>query len=321
MSSIFNRVNVRLFGLALMALSCPVWAQEAISAKAWLENMSQALHEKEYKVSVIQLQAEHISPLVYIHGKVDGQEVAFLEYLNGPPQSAVRVGDTVSFIEYQQAPYSVNAKRIPGVLPVGFASNIDRLESGYQFVLGGRSRLAGRPSQLVRFIPKDDFRYGYQVWLDMETALPLRYDLLTKDKQLLEQLLVVELLVLDKAPAILIEAKKQEWPSVVVQASSPKKVQWHFSWLPQGFTVQTSDQHRLIGNNESVEYIALSDGLANISVYISKVGESPLPEGLVTRNGLGLSAEVLGDREVVAVGKVPSETLTRIAKSLVIGAQ
>lgn len=309
---------MRILGLALLAMAFPALAQEDVSAKVWLENMSQALHEKEYKISVIQLQAEHISPLVYIHGKVDTKEVAFLEYLNGPPQSAVRVDNTVSFIEYQQPPYSVNVTRIPGVLPAGFAGDISRLESGYQFVLGGRSRLAGRPSQLVRLIPKDDFRYGYQVWLDMETALPLRYDLITKDKQLLEQLLVVELLVLDKAPAILIEAKKQEWPAVVVQAQSTKKNKWRFSWLPQGFSVQTNDQHRLIGNNEAVEYIALSDGLANISVYISKVGESPLPEGLVTRNGLGLSAEVVGNVEVVAVGKVPTETLTRIAKSVVI---
>ncbi|MGP1782873.1 MucB/RseB C-terminal domain-containing protein, partial [Shewanella frigidimarina] len=78
------------------------------------------------------------------------------------------------------------------------------------------------------------------------------------------------------------------------------------------------DQHRLIGSKEAVEYIAISDGLANISVYVAKAGEAPLPEELVTRNGLSLATERVGNAEVVAVGKVPAETLSRIAKSIML---
>lgn len=309
---------MRFILLALLVLHLPVMAQEDLSPKAWLENMSQALQEQEFKISLIQLQADHIRPLVYIHGKVEQQEVAFLEHLNGPPKNAVRVGNTVTFIEHDQPAYSVSASRIQGILPPAFAGDISKLEAGYQFVLGGRSRIAGRPSQLVRIIPNDDYRYGYQVWLDMESYLPLRYDMLTQDKQLLEQILVVELLVLDEAPAILIEAYKQEWPPVISQSKRDAGDNWTFKWLPQGFNILVKDSHRLMGSHESVEYIALSDGMANISVYVARVGETPMPEELVTRNGLSLATEVVGNFEVVAVGKVPSETLTRVAKSIAI---
>lgn len=78
------------------------------------------------------------------------------------------------------------------------------------------------------------------------------------------------------------------------------------------------DHHRLIGSHEAVEYIALTDGLANISVYVARAGTSPLPEELITRNGLSLVSEKVGNAEVVAVGKVPTATLARIAKSLTL---
>ncbi|MCL1094636.1 MucB/RseB C-terminal domain-containing protein [Shewanella kaireitica] len=309
---------MRLILLAILAMSFPAMAREDMPAKAWLENMSQALREQEFKISLIQIQADHIRPLVYIHGKVQDQEVAFLEHLNGPPKNAVRVGNTVTFIEHDQPAYSVHAKRIQGVIPAAFADDISNLEAGYQFVLGGRSRIAGRPGQLVRIIPNDDNRYGYQVWLDMDTFLPLRFDMINNDKQLLEQLMVVELLVLEEVPSILIEAHKQEWPAVMAQSERAAGEDWKFGWLPKGFKVLVKDQHRLIGSKEAVEYIAISDGLASISVYVAKAGDSPLPDELVTRNGLSLATERVGNAEVVAVGKVPAETLSRIAQSIML---
>lgn len=309
---------MRLIMLALMVLAFPSVAQEELSAKVWLENMSHALKEKEFKASIIHVQADLIRPLVYLHGKVEGEEVAFLEYLNGPPKNAVRVGKTVTFIEHDQPAYSVTANRIQGVWPAAFAADISLLEKGYQFVLGGRSRIAGRPGQMVRIIPNDDDRYATQVWIDMQTYLPLRYDVLNKDRELLEQTMVVELLELNEPPHILVEAKKQPWPAVVEQAERTDGHSWEFSWLPQGFTVAVRDSHRLIGSHEPVEYLALTDGLANISVYVSKPGSQALPDELMTRNGLSMVVEPIGKQEIIAVGKVPHETLKKIAKSLVL---
>ncbi|SIQ58482.1 MucB/RseB C-terminal domain-containing protein [Shewanella morhuae] len=309
---------MRLILLALLALVFPAMAQEDMAAKVWLDKMSQALKEKEFKASIIQLQADHIRPLVYLHGKVNNQEVAFLEYLNGPPKNAVRVGNRVTFIEHDEPAYSIVSDHIQGVWPAAFSAKMADLEVGYQFVLGGRSRIAGRPGQMIRLLPNDEFRYGFQVWVDMETYLPLRYDMLTQDKQLLEQIMVIELIELSEPPAILLEAYKQEWPAVIDQAERQDGQNWQFSWLPAGFTVVVRDHHRLIGSQETVEYIALTDGLANISVYVARAGTSKLPEELITRNGLSLVSENVGNAEVVAVGKVPTETLARIAKSLTL---
>ncbi|BDM63624.1 sigma-E factor regulatory protein RseB [Shewanella sp. NFH-SH190041] len=307
---------MRLILLALLAVVFPAMAQEELSAKAWLEHMSQALQQKQFKVSMIHLQADHIRPLVYLHGKVDGQDVAFLEDLNGPPKNAVRIGHTVTFLEHDQPAYSVRSDRIQGVWPPALAGNITALESGYEFVLGGRSRIAGRPGQMVRIMPKDGSRYIHQVWIDMESFLPLKYDLLTQDKQLIEQVMAVELVVLPEAPALLKEALHQDWPAVMNTAERGDGRNWHFSWLPDGFKVTVRDHHRLIGSHEAVEYVALSDGLANASVYIARASDTPLPEEVITRNGLSLVTEINGNAEIVVMGKLPPETLRRIARSL-----
>ena len=52
-------MSLYLFILALLILHFPAMAQEDMSAKAWLDNMSQALREQKYKISLIQLQADH----------------------------------------------------------------------------------------------------------------------------------------------------------------------------------------------------------------------------------------------------------------------
>ncbi|MBT1444501.1 MucB/RseB C-terminal domain-containing protein [Shewanella sp. JM162201] len=308
---------MRFILLALVALVLPAHAED-LSAKAWLENMSRALNQEQFKMSVIHLQADHIRPMVYLHGKVNGQEVAFLEHLNGPTKNAVRIGNTVTFIEHDQPAISINADRIQGLWPAIFAGNIAELESGYQFVLGGRSRIAGRPGQLIRFIPTDAHRYPLQVWLDMDTFLPLRYELLTDEKELLEQIMVVELIVLQEPAALLVEAAKQEWPPVVNQLDRHDGQNWNFSWLPQGYRIVARDHHRLMGSQEAVEYVALTDGIASISVYVGRAGSVPMPEELMTRNGLGLVTEKVGNAEVVAVGRVPMATLSRIIRSLTL---
>jgi sigma-E factor negative regulatory protein RseB len=224
----------------------------------------------------------------------------------------------VTFIEHDQPPYSVTAPRIQGVWPAALAGDISQLEKGYQFVIGGRSRIAGRPGQMIRLLANDENRYDAQVWIDMDTYLPLRFDTINKDKQLLEQTMVVELIELSEPANILIEAAKQDWPAVINQAERTDGKNWQFTWLPQGFDVVVRDHHRLIGIHEPVEYIALTDGLANISVYVARAGENPLPNELLTRNGLSMVVVKVGTLEVVAIGKVPSETLERIANSLVL---
>ncbi|MBY5993490.1 MucB/RseB C-terminal domain-containing protein [Ferrimonas balearica] len=291
-------------------------ANEADTAQRWLERMASSLTAENFQISLVQLQRDQIRTLRYFHGVVEGEEVAYLDHLNGPSKSVVRVGNQVTYLEHDVAPYSVNAGRIHGWLPPAFAGNIERLTPHYQFVKAGRNRVAGHTAQLIRIVPEDAYRYQYRVWLDIESALPLRVDLLDTENNLLEQVLAIELHLFEQPLPQLEELKAQVWPNVVVPPQSSQNSRWQFGWLPKGFAVTHYDQHLLLGLNEPVEYLSLSDGLADFSVYIGLAGQVELPTHLSTTNGLALASAIHGEVEVVVVGKLPVDALSNVANNI-----
>ncbi|GAA5192356.1 MucB/RseB C-terminal domain-containing protein [Ferrimonas gelatinilytica] len=318
-----------LIGLALFGLPALQAAEgtsgELVSADAdsgelaalpWLVRMEHALNHANFQLSMVQMQRDQIRSLRYLHGVMPEGQVALLEHLNGPVKNAIRIHNTVAFLEHDVQPYSVRSDRIPGLFPGVFAGGINGLEAHYRFVEGGRNRVAGRTAQLVRIVPADQYRFQYRVWLDIDTALPLRVDTLDPDNTLLEQLLVIELHQFDKAPPLLEELSQRSWPEVLEAPRSTFELRWRFGWLPKGFTVTHYDQHRLLGLNEPVDYIALSDGLAEFSVYIGRAGRVDLPDGLTTSNGLAMATAQHGEVEVVAVGKVPLSALVNVVENI-----
>ncbi len=285
-------------------------------ARQWLQRMATSLTETHFQFSMMQMQRDQSQPLRYTHGVVDGQQVALLETLNGPLSSVVRVGSTVVFLEYGNQPYSVASDRIPDLWPGAFAGNLGVFDNHYQFVLAGRNRIAGRPVQIVRVMALDAYRYQYQLWLDQESALPLRMDLLDANNNLLEKLLVIESHLFAEPLPILSELQAQQWPSILVPPANNVNERWRFGWLPEGFVLRHYDKHRLLGLNEPIEYLSLTDGLSDFSVYIGRAGRVTLPKNIVAGNGLGLASAIHGDFEVVVVGKMPAEALTNVAENL-----
>ncbi|STW49060.1 anti-sigma E factor [Klebsiella pneumoniae] len=51
--------------------------------------------------------------------------------------------------------------------------------------LRGRTRIADRLCDVIRVVARDGTRYSFIAWLDAETKLPLRVDLLDRDGETL----------------------------------------------------------------------------------------------------------------------------------------
>ncbi|WP_245595614.1 MULTISPECIES: MucB/RseB C-terminal domain-containing protein [Ferrimonas] len=306
----------KIWFLMAWLLVLPAHAATGDSAISWLQRMQQALSQSHFQYSLIHLQMDHIRPLRYLHGVVDDHQVAYLEHLNGPLKNVVRVDDQVTYLEHEVKPYSVRSARISGFIPPAFGTGVEAFTPFYQLAMGGRDRIAGRTSQVIRIVSTDRFRYSYQLWLDVKSGLPLRIDTINADGQLLEQYLVIELVTFSEPPPILSELAGQVWPPVLASASATDAPQWRFGWLPQGFEVTHVDQHRLFGVNDPVQYLSLSDGLTEMSVYIGLAGQIEMPENLSTGSGLSLASARHGEVEVVAVGKLPVESLSNVANSI-----
>ncbi|WP_163936736.1 MucB/RseB C-terminal domain-containing protein [Paraferrimonas sp. SM1919] len=299
-----------LFGLIVASLSVSAWAQ----AKQMLEKMEQALINTNFKVSAIQLGSDQIKSFVYAHGVIGEQQVAMFDYLEGAPKSIIRVDDSVTYLGHNSDPYSLAYPFIPDWLPANLIGKSDAISQSYDLILSGKSRIAGRNADVIKLVAKDEHRYHYWLWIDTETSLPLRFDMVSETASL-ERMSVVELVVYPKPPELLVNISKQQWPSAMKTPPS-KPNQWSFSWLPQGFKIIATDNHKLLGTGHVVEYVSLSDGLVDISVYLSRASSVPLPESINHHNGLAMASLQRGDFEVVAVGKAPINTLNRIVQAL-----
>ena len=61
---------------------------------------------------------------------------------------------------------------------------------------------------------------------------------------------------------------------------------WHLTWLPDGFKVLSQDRHQLVSTSLPVDYMMLSDGLVDLSVYVSRVDPKQAVRQQLIRQGL-----------------------------------
>ena len=74
----------------------------------------------------------------------------------------------------------------------------------YDLTLRASARIANRAAQVLWIKPRDESRYGYMLWLDQETAMPLRSQLIDDKGAVVEQIVLtdIELPEFDSAEAL-----------------------------------------------------------------------------------------------------------------------
>ena len=330
LNKIFCRVLLAL--LLCIFLPLQVLAQEepsnftstdsypADSAQAWLAKMSDAVKSLNYTISFVFLKPGMDSqPYLWRHGvNEDGLEMEQLNLLNGPGREIVRIGNKVSYFEPNVPPYSLQSSIINGPLPSEFFQRPDKLMLGYEFIMVGRSRIAGRAAQQIRIISKDKSRFGLNVWLDQETGLLLKMNMFGQESQLLEQIQVTGLQVTKEPDPFFAKIEPGMLPEVVsFRPTEPLNSAWEIGYIPKGMTIVKRDQRRLSSSGEIVEYIMLSDGLVDVSVYLQDKQSNKPQDNLVgTVQSDTLLTIEHGELNITIIGKLPAATANAIAKSV-----
>jgi len=302
-----------IIGVLSLLVSCTTLAEK--TPHQWLSSMESAHQQLNFKLPLIHLERGHVQTYAFEHGRVDGDEVVYIASLSGPVRHSYRINDVVTYVEPETNPYSVYAQKIVGPSPVKFVGKLQQISQNYSVTALGKGRIAGRICQLIRLKSKDKHRFNYILWLDLQTSLVMRYDLFDLDNNLLEQIQAVGLSVSDLPSSNLIKLKGSNKVEVSVAPPLPPQ-NWSLSWIPAGYSLQTRDNHRLMVTDKTVDYLLLSDGLSDISVYVSPAGELALPEKAITQNGIAMANYRQGNADITVVGRVPYETALKIARSV-----
>ncbi len=111
--------------------------------------------------------------------------------LDGPRREVVQRGNEISYFEPGLEPFTLNGDYIVDSLPSLIYTDFKRPAPYYDFISVGRTRIADRLCEVIRVVARDGTRYSYIVWMDMDTKLPMRVDLLDRDGETLEQFRVI----------------------------------------------------------------------------------------------------------------------------------
>lgn len=321
-------------------------AQAEEGARGWLERMTQAFQQQNYRGVLIYGDGQEWQTLAITHAVIDGVEQEKLQHLTGLPREMVRHGHDIVCIHPGDHSPRLNSE-LSNPLH-GFSRVMDIDDGQYHFTLGNVERIAGRFAQRLQVTPVDADRYGYQLWLDQVTGLLLRSDLLNHQQQVLERFQFAQIEIGPDIPATAFEPDDQGHKLTLYPVSpdheqiSMADIGWLPGWVPSGFhitaVIQAGSPQTQMAAEQKDDSGAMSklpvrlmysDGLAAFTLFIDPVSQEHLPEmtsrwgatAAVVRYREHSSAEADGDNQsrlrVTVVGELPADTMIRIATSVV----
>ncbi|WP_386695574.1 sigma-E factor regulatory protein RseB [Lonepinella sp. MS14435] len=303
----------------LFSLSNVVFAEENLTPQQLVNSMTQAQDQLNYQISFVQTNAIDLQAFRYKHVKLDNKSYAQLTTLESGKQDIIRRDNLVSYFQTNFTPFTIQANHIVDYLPTILSAKIDKLAENYDFSTLGRNRVADRLVQVIKIMPKDDFRYQYVLFIDEETHLLLRSDLLDRTGNLLESFHVVNLYIGDEINGLAEQLNAIHFPPLLTDDSNKKLsiTRWQTKWLPKGFTLvsENTDPEDTDGNN-IIESRLYSDGLFSFTIYVADKIINENQDHLWQQGVNTIYSENIGDKEVTLIGQIPSATAKRIVQDL-----
>ncbi len=175
-----------------------------------------------------------------------------------------------------------------------------------------------------RYLPKDDYRFGYQLWIDLESKLLLKSELKNKEGTPLEQFFFAKLQIIEEIPD---EWLKPEisgvgytWHDNSSEDFPVHKgdVSWKVTWMPDGFVMSDQEKQSVEESQMPVEHLMYSDGLATVSVFVEKIDKGVnVVTGASSMGGVNTFSTMTDSYLITAIGEVPRDTVKLFAKSVV----
>ena len=286
------------------------------SSGALLQQMNVASQSLNYELSFISINKQGVESLRYRHARVNNQPLAQLLQMDGPRREVVQRGNEISYFEPGLEPFTLNGDYIVDSLPSLVYTDFKRLSPYYDFISVGRTRIADRLCEVIRVVARDGTRYSYIVWMDAETRLPMRVDLLDRDGETLEQFRVIAYTVNGQVASSMQTLAKANLPPLLSVPQGDNVVfNWMPAWLPQGFSEVSSSRRQLPTVDMPVESRLYSDGLFSFSVNVNRANQNSADQMLRTGRRT-VSTTIRDNAEITIVGELPPQTAKRIADSV-----
>ena len=303
---------------ALGLAAAPALAE---SGQEWLARMGAALSNSSYVGEFVSESAGRVERLAITHRVRDGIVSERLVSLTGHGRELVRENDEVVVYLPDQKLAIIERRSGRSDLLGALPRFEGRMAAWYKVDWVGRETLDEfGPTAVVAVRPLDGYRFGYRLWIDVDTHMPVRSDLADGSGRVIERLRFTRLELDDDIPdsafTPAIDRSKLRWVRQSPQADDEAPA-WRAGQMPPGFRLSVSGMQALAGSGVPVNHLVYSDGLATVSVFIQAPAPGKARAEGTTRSGVASAYTTLIEgHQVTAVGEVPPRTLKVIATSL-----
>ncbi|WP_197464560.1 MucB/RseB C-terminal domain-containing protein [Marinomonas aquimarina] len=303
--------------LLLCASSSLLAAQTGVD---WLTRMTDSFDTLSYDGVFVHQEAGMMNSMRVRRGLIGGVEYESLEDLDGQRIAVIRIDDSVICVFPDVGDY-VAGVTLAEPLRRFQELDKDRLTQAYDIKIVDKSqRIASRKAVKLKLIPKDEYRYGHEFWIDKSTGFLLKHDVLSLDHQLLERIQFTSVSFAPDLKEADFTPSDDSYTQHFVEVE-PKVVKrnWHFDWLPQGFALVWQEARRM---NDSTNMMLLSDGMSTVSVFVEQT-DKKRPQTI-----MNLGATIAGEMSIqvdeqmyllTMVGEVPAVTIQRLMAVIMPG--
>ncbi len=294
----------------------------------WLERMNHALTTLNYDGTFAHWEGGKVEMLRIIHRVQDGTVSERLESLDGSGREFIRTGSQLTC--YLPDKRIVLVERTPAKVSLlgGFPAIGPRTARFYDIKEVARMRFNRRSTHLITVMPRDQYRYGYRLWIDDSTAMPLKTQLCDAQGKVIEQIVFASLEIRQRIPdsAFLphLSTTGFQWlrndSAPLEETVTPSGTVWNAEHLPPGFHIALRAAQTMPGRPGPVDHLVFTDGLASVSVFVEAhvetiQGRVPVTESAHVGSSYAFSTVVDGHK-VTALGEVPPATVRFIADSV-----
>lgn len=297
-----------------------VHAEDNSAPAEWLRGMSRVLSEIDYEGTVIRRQNGKSEALKVVHKVIDGVVHERLVTQEGNGLEIIRIGDEAHCILPDRKSVLIESWDDQSALFAALPGDDIRFGAHYDLSVVREERVAGRAAVLIAVRPHDQFRFGHRLWLDRQTAFPLRTELIDHNGELIEEIKFADIRLGDvvSRDALKPSLSLDDFTWYAEPARSPPvpvETDWLSDDLPPGFQVMSMTTEKFPGAEAPVTHIVYGDGLASVSVFIATNSDETIA-GQARIGSASSFSTVSEEFRITAVGEVPQETLNRIASSM-----
>ncbi len=261
-----GRTALLVAGIGLLAVG-PAAADEA---RNWLERMFTAAQTRSYEGTFVHRSGDRMETMRVVHRARDGRVSERLWSEDEPGREVIRDQDKVTciFADRQSVLVESRGPEAAGAVTERLPRYDENLVGLYDFVVLGDGRKLGRPVVVLEVRPRDEFRYGYRLWVDEKSAMPLKVQMRDNGGRAVEEFQFTEIRLDPQIPDSSFEPSLEldDFTWYEQEAGRSERLSspdWVVADLPPGFSMTLAERRPLSASPDPVTQLIYSDGLAS----------------------------------------------------------